>query len=386
MIKRLFLFILFIFITFSAFDTANAAEKPTFKIASKAAVLVDSNSGQILYAKNPDKKLYPASLTKIATAIYAIENGNLNDIVTVSKNAEHTDGTRVYLVECEKVTLKHLLQGLLINSGNDAGVAIAEYLSGDIPTFADKLNTFLKEKVGVQHTHFANPHGLFDKNHYTTASDLAKITDYAMKNPTFRDIFGTKELKWDGEGWHTTLITHHLMLKGEIPYPGITGGKTGYVDQSGQTLATTAENQNVHLTVITMDARSKREEYQDTKQLLDYGFEHFKTASLPKDSIFKYGNKTYKTEENLLYTAPLHSSVSEKISKGGVLDIVDNNGEILNSFQLSEQKREVAKSLSNEKDSNDQKQNPWLLMIPLVIVGLGMSWSINRIKYRKKRV
>ncbi|MBB2481908.1 D-alanyl-D-alanine carboxypeptidase [Bacillus sp. APMAM] len=384
MIKRIFFFILTILFTFFVVDNANAAEKPTFKIASEAAVLADSNSGQILYAKNPNKKLYPASLTKIATAIYAIENGNLNDIVTVSKHAEQTDGTRVYLVEGEKVPLKHLLQGLLINSGNDAGVAIAEYLAGDVPSFANKLNAFLKEKVGVHHTHFVNPHGLFDKKHYTTASDLAKITDYALKNPTFREIFGTKELKWDGEGWHTILITHHLMLKVEIPYKGITGGKTGYVDQSGQTLATTAENQNIHLTVITMDAKSKKDEYLDTKKLLDYGFENFKTASLPKDSIYQNGNKTFKTKENLLYTAPLHSSVSEKISKDGILEILDKTGVILNSFQLTEQKVIAAESHLSEKESNNQKQSPWLFMIPLVIVGLGVSWSINRIKYRKK--
>ncbi|MGV3466487.1 MAG: D-alanyl-D-alanine carboxypeptidase family protein [Heyndrickxia sp.] len=384
MIKRLLFSILFILLSFAVFNQVSAAEKPKIKIASEAAILVDSNSGQILYSKNPDKKLYPASLTKIATAIYTIENGNVNDIVTVSKNAAHTDGTRVYLVEGEKVTLKHLLQGLLINSGNDAGVAIAEYMAGDIPTFADKLNTFLEQKVGVSDTHFVNPHGLFDKNHYTTASDLAKITDYALKNPTFREIFGTKELKWDGEGWHTTLITHHLMLKGEIPYSGITGGKTGYVDQSGQTLATTAENQNIHLTVITMDAKTKRDEYQDTKKLLDYGFQHFKTASLPKDSIFKYGNKTFKTNENLLYTAPLHTSVSEMISKEGILKIIDNSGRILNSFQLNEQNRVIEESISTEKDSNEEKQNLWLLIIPLAIVGLGISWSINRIKYRKR--
>jgi len=384
MIKRLVVSIILILIPFSVIDKASAVGKQNIKIASQAAVLVDSNSGQILYSKNPNKKLYPASLTKIATAIYTIENGNLNDIVTVSKNAVQTDGTRVYLVKGEKVTLKHLLQGLLINSGNDAGVAIAEYMGGNIPTFANKLNRFLEQKVGVHHTHFVNPHGLYDKKHYTTASDLAKITNYAMKNPTFREIFGTKKLKWDGEGWHTTLITHHLMLKGEIPYNGITGGKTGYVDQSGQTLATTAENQNIHLTVITMDAKSKRDEYQDTKKLLDYGFQHFKTASLPKDSIFKYGNKTFKTEENLYYTAPLYSNVSELISKRGVLKIIDKTGELLNSYQLTELSEVNAEPLSSKNESNDRKMYPWVLLIPLVIVGLGISWSVNRIKYRKK--
>ncbi|MBS4173118.1 D-alanyl-D-alanine carboxypeptidase family protein [Bacillus sp. FJAT-49736] len=384
MLKRLLLIVIMMAFTFSYIDIANAKEKTNLKIASKAAVLVDSSSGQILYGKNPDKKLYPASLTKIATAIYAIENGNLDDMVTVSKAAEETDGTRVYLLEGERVTLKHLVQGLLINSGNDAGVAIADYLCGDVPTFAEKLNEFMVDKVGVSNTHFVNPHGLFDKNHYTTASDLAKITDYAIKNPTFREIFGTKELKWNGKGWHTTLITHHLMLKGEIPYPGITGGKTGYVDQSGQTLATTAQNNNIHLTVITMDAKTKKDEYQDTKQLLDYGFTHFKTSELPEDTMFKYGNKIFKTSEKLLYTSPLHASVSERISKNGVLEIVDKSGALLKSFQLSEQKVMAAQSAPSKKKTEKSKHNPWILMMPIILIGFGVFWSVKRIKNKKK--
>jgi len=120
------------------------------------------------------------------------------------------------------------------------------------------------------------------------------------------------------------------------------------------------------------------------KKLLDYGFQHFKTASLPKDSIFKYGNKTFKTEENLYYTAPLYSNVSELISKRGVLKIIDKTGELLNSYQLTELSEVNAEPLSSKNESNDRKMYPWVLLIPLVIVGLGISWSVNRIKYRKK--
>jgi serine-type D-Ala-D-Ala carboxypeptidase (penicillin-binding protein 5/6) len=371
-------------VTFSYINRVDAeADSPNLRISSEAAVLVDSETGKILFEKNADKKLYPASLTKIATAIFAIEYGNLNDVITISKNAENTDGTRVYLVGGEQVTLKHLLQGLLINSGNDAGVAIAEYLCGDVHSFASKLNRFLQQKVGVGATHFVNPHGLFDKDHYTTASDLAKITDYALKNGTFREIFGTKELKWDGEGWHTTLITHHLMLKGELPYPEVTGGKTGYVDQSGQTLATTAENQNIHLTVITMDAKSKRDEYQDTKQLLDYGFQHYKTATLPKDSTFIYENKMFKTQKNLFYTAPLHSSISKRISKSGMLDIVDKTGALLNSFQLSEKKVVAAETYPVKEDSTDKNRKQWILYVFTTLICMGAFWTIRKSRYRK---
>ncbi|MEM5595191.1 serine hydrolase [Niallia circulans] len=186
--------------------------------------------------------MYPASLTKIATAIYAIENGKLDDIVTVSENAYSTEGTKVYLEKGEQVTLRHLLDGMLINSGNDAAIAIAEYLDGTVSDFETSINKYLKEKVNVHSTHFKNPNGLFDKDHYTTANDLALITQYAMKNETFREIFGTDELKWDGLSWDTTLVSHHQMVNGSRPYDKVTGGKTGYVDESKQTLATTAEN------------------------------------------------------------------------------------------------------------------------------------------------
>ncbi|GAB3797637.1 hypothetical protein GCM10028868_19200 [Virgibacillus kimchii] len=148
-------------------------------------------------------------MTKIATAIFAIENGDLDDLVTVSSYARNTEGSSVYLEEGETVPLKKLIQGLMINSGNDAGVAIAEHMSGSVEQFSSDLNEYLQENVGVQHTNFENPHGLFDPNHVTTAEDLANITLYAMGNELFREINNTKELNWEGESWDTTLYNHH---------------------------------------------------------------------------------------------------------------------------------------------------------------------------------
>ncbi|WP_188456956.1 D-alanyl-D-alanine carboxypeptidase family protein [Virgibacillus oceani] len=235
-------------------------------LVSKSAIMIDSKTGRVLYQKNASAQMYPASLTKIATAIYAIETGDLDDTVTVSKKARNTAGTRVYLNEGEQVTLKKLLQGMLINSGNDAGVAIAENLSGNINQFSLDINGYLKNVIGVQNTHFENPHGLFNPNHVTTAEDLAKITQYAMKNETFRNIFGTKKLKWNGDAWDTTLITHHKLMR-QIPYEGITGGKTGFVPQSGFTLATTAERGDLSLIVITLNSYLESAAYNDTINL-----------------------------------------------------------------------------------------------------------------------
>lgn len=312
---------------------ALAAETKQIDVKSEAAVLLDSQSGAILYAKNANKKMYPASLTKIATAIYTIEKGNLDDIVTVSKNAANTEGTRVYLNEGEKVPLRKLIQGMLINSGNDAAVAIAEHLDGNVEQFADHMNTYLTETIGVKNTHFTNPNGLFNKNHFTTAMDLAIITNYAMKNPTFSEIFGTKELQWNGQSWNTTLITHHLMLKGEIPYSGITGGKTGYVDESKQTLATTANNGKLKLTVIELKANQKTDIYKDTIHLLDYGFNGFQNKVLHKTDVFKNGKNEYFPAADMLITESNNGSFLSVTSQG-VLTIKDKNGELMQTFPL----------------------------------------------------
>ncbi|WP_269150608.1 D-alanyl-D-alanine carboxypeptidase family protein [Bacillus licheniformis] len=144
-VKRSLLFIIVLCLTLFFHSSAQAGEKNKPEIKSVSAILIDGKSGQVLYEKNSRKKMYPASITKIATEIYAIENGNLEDRVKVSKNAAQTEGSSVYLEEGESVPLKRLLQGLLMNSGNDAGTAIAEHLSGSVKQFADDLNAFIAE-------------------------------------------------------------------------------------------------------------------------------------------------------------------------------------------------------------------------------------------------
>lgn len=162
------------------------------ELYSESAILMDANSGVILYEKQKDKEMYPASITKIVSGLLAIKEGNLEDIVTVSQNAREAEGTRVYLEEGEEVTLEKLIQGLLINSGNDAGIAIAEHLDGSEEAFAERMTEFVQEKVGVTDSTFKNPHGLPDPEHVTTAHDMARITAYAMENQTFRKSSGRK--------------------------------------------------------------------------------------------------------------------------------------------------------------------------------------------------
>ncbi|TFI46103.1 D-alanyl-D-alanine carboxypeptidase [Diaphorobacter sp. DS2] len=248
------------------------------KVSSVSAILIDIKTAEVLFEKKAGDRMYPASLTKIATAIYAIEKGNLNDNVTIGKNPRETEGTRVYLEEGETVTLRKLVQGLLINSGNDAGVAIAEHLDGSIEAFSKNLNEYLA-KLGLKNTVFKNPHGLFDAEHVTTAEDLALLTRYAMENEEFKEVFGTRELKWKGASWDTTLYTHHKLMR-ESPYEGVIGGKTGFVDQSGHTLVTAAKRKDLSLIVVTLNAASQDIAYEDTRKLLDFGFSHYKTSTI----------------------------------------------------------------------------------------------------------
>lgn len=322
----------FLFVS-KAFGDSNLSS-PT--LASEAAILIEANSGQVLYDKNSQSQMYPASVTKIATAIYAIEIGNLNDIVTISSNASarNVDGTTVFLEKGEEVSLKKLIQGLLINSGNDAGIAIAEHLSGNVEQFSEDINSYLKNVIGVQNTNFENPHGLFDSEHRTTAEDLAKITNFAMQNETFREIFSTKELKWDGQTWDTTLLTHHKLLKEEIPYEGITGGKNGYVNRSGYTLATTAERDGLSLIVITLKSSRNNDSYNDTIKLLDYGFENYKSSTIPKGTTFKVEDQKYVTSDKITYTHLKGEQISKTTKEDGTLEVINQEGIVLASSQL----------------------------------------------------
>ncbi len=331
-ITLLILLLTYTIVTTTTTFAENTIPSPT--INSESAILIEANSGAILYEKNAHETLYPASLTKIATAIYAIEKGQLDDIVTVSANARSTAGTRVYLEQGEQVTLLKLIQGLLINSGNDAGVAIAEHLSGSVEQFSVDLNGYLQNEIHLTNTHFVNPTGLFHPDHVTTASDLAQLTQYAARNDIFMENFGMLELPWEGESWNTTIVSHHRILNGEIPVPNVTGGKTGYVPQSRFTLATTAENEHVNLIAITLKG-TKYGIYRDTKALVNFALEQFETKEIPVGSKFTNGNNTFETSNTLFYTSLINEKITTNVNNEGLLTVSDQKGNELMSAQLT---------------------------------------------------
>ncbi|MCL6574318.1 MAG: D-alanyl-D-alanine carboxypeptidase [Bacillus sp. (in: Bacteria)] len=383
--KRYIPFMGILLLFFSTSLTSFAAENQQLVIKSEGVALVDSETGAVLFSKNAEARMYPASLTKIATAIYAIEKGELDSIVTVSGRAVRQAGTSVYLNEGEQVTLKKLIQGMLINSGNDAAVAIAEHIDGSVERFAENMNVYLKKRMGVGNTHFTNPNGLFDENHYTTAMDLAIITNYAIQNPIFAEIFGTKELPWEGQSWHTTLFTHHRILKGELPYLGITGGKTGYTTESKQTLATTADNGSIKLTAIVLKSDKKNDKYIDTKRLFDYGFNVYQHGTIKQGEIFNQDAKEFYIEHDTLITENIDGSI-KRVSNDGILSIETKDGQVVQLVPLKEkeQKKEsLSKKSANSEVEKQQISYVFAIFGIIIIVFVGIFINVRK-KFTKR--
>jgi D-alanyl-D-alanine carboxypeptidase (penicillin-binding protein 5/6) len=363
---------------------------------SEAVILMDAKSGAILYEKNDDSLMYPASLTKVTTAIVAIEEGSLDELVTVSEKARNIEGTRVYLEVDEQVPLEKLVYGILVSSGNDAAIAIAEHFDGSTEAFAKRMNKFVKNKVGVENTTFENPHGLFSADHITTAYDLAMITKYALKNETFREIFGTGKREWVGEAWNTTIYHHNQLVR---TYDGATGGKTGYVDESGNTLITTAEREGTELIAVVMKAPSKNVAYHDTTDLLDFGFENFETKELPANTNFENeNNELVYSPEPIYYTVEKGESVRMNVKGTDELVISSLNDDhvLLKDIKLMKKeeeqkdKNEDMKAEAANIDKNavkaeeiDKSSSAYLAYLPLAVVFL--TFIIGVIIYKRKK-
>ena len=204
--------------------SSEVVTEPT--INSRAAIIYDRSSGTILFGKNENEKRKMASTTKIMTAIVVIEKNNLEDIVTISSKAAGTGGSRLGLHTGDKISVLNLLYGLLLCSGNDAAVALAEYVGGDVSGFADLMNSKASD-LGLTSTHFVTPHGLDNDDHYTTAYELALITDYALKNETFRNLVGTKNYTISINGYPKNLSNTNELL-GNLD--GVYGVKTGFTN------------------------------------------------------------------------------------------------------------------------------------------------------------
>ncbi|HHW56653.1 MAG TPA: D-alanyl-D-alanine carboxypeptidase [Clostridia bacterium] len=267
-----FVFCLFILLYFMSSVRVYADTDYPY-ISTKAAIVMDQETGRVLYGKNSHEKLPMASTTKIMTLLIALEKGNLNDIVTVSKRAASVGGSSIWLFPGEKIDMESLLYGLMLNSGNDAATAIAEHIGGSVENFVEMMNQKAKE-IGAYNTHFVTPSGLdigID-DHYTTAYDLALITRYAFRYPKFAEIVSTKEktIPWEGKEWDRYLRNKNKLL---WIYEGADGVKTGFTNKAGRCLVSSATREGRRFIAVVLNSPSM---WEDSMKILDYAFSKYK--------------------------------------------------------------------------------------------------------------
>lgn len=259
-------------------------------ISAKSACLMTADTYEIIYEKYSDMKLPMASTTKMMTALLAAESDKWDEVATVSLNAQNQIGSKIYLKENDKMPLSNLVAGMLLNSGNDAAVAVAEHISGDVQSFAEEMNIYA-EKIGAKNTSFDNPSGLDDESHYSTAYDLALIASEVIKSERLSPIIKSKELKISNLSGEVTYLRNHNKLL--WTYEGMLGVKTGFTKKAGRCLVTAAERDGVTLIAVTLSAPN---DWEDHKKMLDYGFEVCRS-----DAIIKKGEKLAEVEINDAY-------------------------------------------------------------------------------------
>lgn len=258
------------------------------KADSNAEIVVEVETGQILHANNEKTRLPMASTTKIMTAIIIVEDCDLNAVIKVPKEAVGVEGSSIYLKCDEEISIKDLLFGLMLRSGNDASVALAIAHSGSVEKFVDVMNE-RAIAIGASDTHFCNPNGLPNDLHYTTAHDLAKISAYAMKNATFREIVSTKSYKGDYKYFANKNKILNML-------DGANGVKTGYTKKAGRCLVSSAKRDDMQLVCVVLNCPDM---YERSKKLLENAFECYSTVKIGKDKKFEYKNKIYCVGESV---------------------------------------------------------------------------------------
>ncbi len=255
-------------------------------INSRSAIIFDRTSGSVLFGKNENEKRKMASTTKIMTAIIVIENSNLDDVVTISSKSAGTGGSRLGLHTDDKVSIRDLLYGLLLCSGNDSAVALAEHVGGSIDNFAILMNSKVSE-LGLTSTNFVTPHGLDSDDHYTTAYELAVITNYALKNDVFRKFVGTKNCTISING-HPKNLSNTNELLGNLD--GVYGVKTGFTNGANRCLVTSLKRDNMDLICVVLGADTKKDRTKDSVNLIEYAFKNFKSINLREKVMNEFAN------------------------------------------------------------------------------------------------
>lgn len=380
------------------------SEKPS--IISQSAILMDSKTGKILYAKNENEKMYPASTTKIITAILTLENCNLDEVVTVSYDAVMSipEGySSASLQVGEQLTVEQLLQLLLVHSANDAANVLAEYIGGSVESFVSMMNTKMHE-LNLSHTHFTNTFGMHDDNHYTTAQDLANIMKYCIKNENFRKLAGSASCaipatnKYDTRRYNST--NELIIPNNKNYYPYLTSGKTGYTSQAGDCLVSCSYKNDLELICVilggkTVNGTSTR--FSETKTLYNYGYDNYSIKNIlnvndvvtqleipngtkdTKNLDLLANNTIHALLENTLSEEKLTSEINLKEDIKAPIEQGDYLGSISYTIDGIEYKTDLIASHAVEKSK---------LLNYILEIGIGILILILMIKilfYKKKK-
>lgn len=294
---------------------------PGPEIRAESAILTETSRGQILFQKNPNKRLHISTANKLMTAIIVLEKCKLDEKVTISKEASSSQGSVIYLGAGEKYTVEELLYALMLKSANDATTALAEYVAGDTEKFVDLMNSKSSE-LKLKNTLFKNPTGLYDENQYTTAYDLSIIIKYALSNSTFNNIFSTKAKVWFGKTNTSILISQNNLF---WSYNGIDGGKIGYNEKDKQAAVVTATRDNRRLISIVLNS-PEESVFEDSVKLLDHGFENFRKGILASkgQSLKRHqiGNNEVNLicPDNIYYTFPIGMNYIKSVN----IEVMEN--------------------------------------------------------------
>lgn len=385
---------------------ANANETSELNIDSPVALLMDSATGKILYEKNIYEKRYPASLTKVMTAIIVLEKCNLSDIATVSYDAIMSIPSGYVTANLkvgEELTIEQLLYLLMVGSCNDAAVVLAEHVSGSVEDFSILMNEKAKE-LGCNSTNFVNPNGLHDESHYSTAYDLALITKYAMQNEIFRTIVSTTyyELsatnKYDKED--RIFATTNALLRGDYYYKYATGIKTGFTTPAKNCLIASANKNNLELITIVLGSgqtdNGSSQRYLDTTTLFEYGYENYSLKEIIQSGdVIQTTNIKGATRSTKKLNIAVANSINVLVSKDSEnskflpsIKLNDNlkapikKGEIVGSVTYVSEGIEYTEDLLASSDVN--KSHTFIIFVGLLFI-LFLSYLYLKNKQRKKK-
>lgn len=322
--KLKIIFFIFIFLMqFIIFISPSYADSDNLKTYCPSCILIEANTGKILYEKNSNDVRFPASTTKIMTAILTVENCNLDDVATVSHNAVYSipyDYTHASLKEGEELTIEQLLYALMIPSANDAAIVLAEHISGSVEEFAKLMNK-RAEELGCKNTHFVNPNGIHSKDHTSTSYDLALMGKFAMQNSIIRKIVSTTQFTLPATNKYskTDRIFNNsndlLNTYSRYYYEGTTGVKTGYTGEAGNCIIASAKKNDFEVILVVLGGESTNtglsQRYLDCKTLFDYAFNNYSLKTLnEKNAVLKQITVCGATEE----TQNLNVLIKDKIA------------------------------------------------------------------------